>query len=29
VSGVVTDAAPDDPAVQQLVAAGARLVVPD
>jgi DeoR/GlpR family transcriptional regulator of sugar metabolism len=28
VSGVVTDAAPDDPAVRQLVAAGARLVEP-
>ena len=28
VSGVVTDAAPDDPAVRQLVAAGARIVEP-
>ena len=28
VSGVVTDAAPDDPAVRQLIAAGARLVEP-
>jgi DeoR/GlpR family transcriptional regulator of sugar metabolism len=29
VSGVVTDASPDDPAVQQLVAAGTRLVSPE
>ena len=28
VSGVVTDAAPDDPAVRQLLAAGARIVEP-
>jgi DeoR/GlpR family transcriptional regulator of sugar metabolism len=29
VSGVVTDASPDDPAVKQLVAAGTRLVSPE